>query len=127
MFFSKTTCISLKIFFYCNRELQNKYKTNRPFLPSKKSLHRFYILPDQQGGYLPENNKNFSSISKSKLPGQVRNLLRAKHNSLITEKPYITRIKQYILFPNKRHPLEMAEVDNGTSKRNYGNSHIERL
>lgn len=44
-----------------------------------------------------------------KLIDQVRNTIRTKHYSYKTEKSYVHRIKEYINFHKKRHPIEMAE------------------
>ena len=43
-----------------------------------------------------------------KLLDQVRDAIRLKHYSIRTEEAYVTWIKRYILFHNKRHPLEMG-------------------
>ncbi|MEQ1601636.1 MAG: integron integrase [Methylophilaceae bacterium] len=43
-----------------------------------------------------------------KLLDQVRDKIRFKHYSLSTEEVYVSWIKQYILFHDKRHPLEMG-------------------
>ena len=43
-----------------------------------------------------------------KLLEQVRETLRLKHYSIRTEEAYIRWIKRFILFHNKRHPLEMG-------------------
>jgi integron integrase len=40
---------------------------------------------------------------------QVRNTIRTKHYSYKTENSYVFRIKEYIYFHNKIHPIEMAE------------------
>jgi len=47
-----------------------------------------------------------------KLLEQVRTVIRLRHYSLRTEQTYVSWIKQYILFSNKRHPavLGAAEV-----------------
>jgi len=60
---------------------------------------------------LKANPQKYSQSNKSKLLDQVRHTLRAKHYSLETEKSYITWIRQYILFHNKRHPLDMGEKE----------------
>jgi len=52
-------------------------------------------------------------MSKSNLLDQVRNLIRVKHYSIRTEEAYIGWIKRFILFHNKRHPLEMGEAEVG--------------
>jgi site-specific recombinase XerD len=44
-----------------------------------------------------------------KLIKQVRNTIRTKHYSYKTEKSYVHRIKEYISFHKKRHPIKMAE------------------
>lgn len=43
-----------------------------------------------------------------KLLDQVRDDLRLKHYSLRTEEAYVSWIKRYILFHDKRHPAEMG-------------------
>jgi len=43
-----------------------------------------------------------------KLLEQVRETLRLKHYSIRTEEAYVHWIKRFILFHNKRHPLEMG-------------------
>ena len=43
-----------------------------------------------------------------KLLDQVREVIRLKHYSIRTEEAYVTWIKRYILFHNKRHPQEMS-------------------
>lgn len=46
-----------------------------------------------------------------KLLDQVREQLRLKHYSYRTEETYIHWMKRYILFHNKRHPLEMGDTE----------------
>jgi len=48
---------------------------------------------------------------KKKLLDIVREKIRFKHYSYSTEKTYVFWIKHYILFHNKRHPLEMQKVE----------------
>jgi hypothetical protein len=43
-----------------------------------------------------------------RLLDQVRDAIRLKHYSIRTEESYVTWIKRYILFHNKRHPKEMT-------------------
>ena len=57
------------------------------------------------------NKQNNTSKKQPKLLDQVRSVLRTKHDKLSTEKAYTRWIKQFILFHNKRHPLEMGEVE----------------
>jgi integrase len=45
---------------------------------------------------------------KPKLLEQVRDLLRAKYYSIRTEEVYLSWIRRFILFHNKRHPKEMG-------------------
>lgn len=46
-----------------------------------------------------------------KLLEQVADLMRIKHYSLRTEESYISWIKRYIFFHNKRHPKEMGRTE----------------
>jgi site-specific recombinase XerD len=46
-----------------------------------------------------------------KLLDHVRDAIRLKHYSLRTEESYVTWIKRYILFHNKRHPNEMTSAE----------------
>ena len=43
-----------------------------------------------------------------KLLDQVRDTIRLKHYSYRTEETYVQWIRRYILFHNKRHPIEMG-------------------
>jgi integron integrase len=49
--------------------------------------------------------------NKPKLLDQVRDTIRRKHFSIRTEQSYVDWIRRFILFHNKRHPREMAEVE----------------
>jgi len=49
--------------------------------------------------------------SKVKLLEQVRITLRTNHYSKKTEEAYVSWIKRYILFHNKRHPAEMGKEE----------------
>ncbi len=46
---------------------------------------------------------------KNKLLDLVRDKIRLKHYSISTEKTYVHWIKCYILFHNKKHPIEMGK------------------
>lgn len=48
---------------------------------------------------------------KPKLLDLVRDKIRFKHYSMKTEQSYTAWIKQYILFHNKRHPIEMGKLE----------------
>lgn len=47
-----------------------------------------------------------------KLLDQVREKIRLKHYSIRTEDSYVSWIRRFILFHNKRHPLEMGKKGN---------------
>jgi integron integrase len=49
--------------------------------------------------------------SKPKLLDEVRAVARMRHLSLRTEQAYVSWIRRYILFHNKRHPAEMNEAE----------------
>ncbi|MGC9399735.1 MAG: phage integrase N-terminal SAM-like domain-containing protein [Anaerolineae bacterium] len=48
---------------------------------------------------------------KKKLPDRVREAIRRKHYSIRTEEAYVSWIKRYVLFHNRRHPLEMGRAE----------------
>ncbi len=50
-------------------------------------------------------------MASSKLLDEIRNVLRVKNYSYRTEKTYIHWIKKFILFHNKKHPLQMGEIE----------------
>jgi integrase len=50
-------------------------------------------------------------MASQKLLDQVRTVVRVKHFSLKTEQAYVQWIKRFIIFHNKRHPIEMAETE----------------
>ncbi len=47
-------------------------------------------------------------MQKPKLLDQVRNLMRVRHLSFKTERAYVSYIREFILFHDKRHPAEMG-------------------
>jgi hypothetical protein len=47
----------------------------------------------------------------SKLLEQIKEVIRLKHFSIRTEETYIHWIKRFILFHEKRHPLEMGQEE----------------
>ncbi|MCL4870183.1 MAG: integron integrase [Anaerolineae bacterium] len=49
--------------------------------------------------------------TKKKLLDHVRDVLRLKHYPYCTEETYVSWIRRYILFHNKRHPAEMGESE----------------
>ncbi len=48
------------------------------------------------------------SALKPKLLDQVRDAIRTRHYSYMTEKAYVHWIKRFIFFHDKRHPAEMV-------------------
>jgi integron integrase len=52
-----------------------------------------------------------SSSAKPKLLDQVRQAIRTRHYSYMTEKAYVGWIKRFIFFHHKRHPVEMGEAE----------------
>jgi integron integrase len=52
-----------------------------------------------------------ASPPKPKLLDQVRQAIRARHYSYMTEKAYVGWIKRFIFFHNKRHPAGMGESE----------------
>jgi Phage integrase, N-terminal SAM-like domain len=53
------------------------------------------------------------TTQKPKLLEQVRQAIRTRHYSYMTEKAYVHWIKRFIFFHNKRHPVEMGEAEIG--------------
>ncbi len=51
------------------------------------------------------------TTQKPKLLEQVRQAIRTRHYSQMTEKAYVHWIKRFIFFHNKRHPVDMAETE----------------
>ncbi len=49
--------------------------------------------------------------TKKKLLDLVRDKIRFKHYSFSIEKTYVHWIKHYILFHNKKHPVEMGKAE----------------
>jgi hypothetical protein len=48
---------------------------------------------------------------KPKLLDQVRQAIRTRHYSYMTEKAYVSWIKRFIFFHDKRHPADMGEPE----------------
>lgn len=57
---------------------------------------------------------------KAKLLDQVRYAVRVRHLSYRTEQAYVSWIKQFILFHDKRHPSEMDESGGEVLRRGRG-------
>ena len=72
-----------------------------------------------------ENRSPAESSPKPKLLDQVRHAIRTRHYSYMTEKAYVGWIKRFILFHNKRHPVEMGETEIGHFLSSLAsNSHV---
>jgi hypothetical protein len=52
-----------------------------------------------------------------KLLDQVREVIQLRHYSYRTEETYVQWIRRYILFHNKRHPIEMGRLRSKPSSR----------
>ena len=52
-------------------------------------------------------------MEKPRLLDQVRSVIRVRHYSRRTEEVYTYWIRQFILFHDKRHPMEMGAVEVG--------------
>ncbi len=50
-------------------------------------------------------------MQKPRLLDEVRQTCRVRHHSIRTEKAYISWIKRYIYFHNKRHPKDMGAAE----------------
>ncbi|MEA1892190.1 MAG: phage integrase N-terminal SAM-like domain-containing protein [Campylobacterota bacterium] len=48
---------------------------------------------------------------KRKLFDQVRDKIQMKHYSIKTERSYVSWIKRYIMYHDKRHPIEMQKME----------------
>ncbi|MBI2478222.1 MAG: integron integrase [Planctomycetia bacterium] len=59
----------------------------------------------------PTTPTTLPETGKPKLLDQVRNHCRLRHLALSTEQQYVNWIRRFILFHNKRHPLEMGKTE----------------
>ena len=61
----------------------------------------------------PNNQENYDTAPQQppKLLDQVRAKIRLKQYSIRTEDSYVSWIRRFILYHNKRHPLEMGKKD----------------
>lgn len=59
----------------------------------------------------PSGNAVNTASPRPRLLDQVRQAVRTRHYSYMTEKAYVGWIKRFIFFHNKRHPAEMAEAE----------------
>jgi integron integrase len=71
-----------------------------------------FVVPAFTMGELPpEMLKPSPNANKPKLLDHVREVIRRKHYSIRTEQAYCDWIKRFILFHDKRHPAEMADLE----------------
>lgn len=61
--------------------------------------------------YQQNSSNSANSTKPPKLLDQVRDRLRVKHYALRTEHSYLRWIRQFILFNNKRHPIELGAAE----------------
>ena len=90
----------------------DKVRHLRPrFVPSWSGVGRKNPLPRSQPPQ--ESMKVARPIpgQKPRLLDQVREAIWTRHYSLRTESAYVGWIRRFILFHNKRHPLEMGETE----------------
>ena len=66
-------------------------------------------MPTQSNTTPPSRNN--SHPNRKKLLDQYREALRNRHYSHRTEETYISWVRQFILFHNKRHPREMGPTE----------------
>lgn len=67
-------------------------------------------LPKQDGATMSPPVATIAT-EKPKLLDQVRHAIRVRHMARSTEKTYVDWIRKFILFHNKRHPLEMGKEE----------------
>jgi len=78
----------------------------------KRSRH-FSGVRSTKINTLPKEEKKFSGPPPQprKLLDHVRDVLRVNHYSVRTEEAYIGWIRRFILYHNKKHPLEMGALE----------------
>ena len=76
-------------------------------------------MTGEVGRVMSHFSQNSTFEKKPKLLNQVCFTLRNKHYSLRTEESYIGWIKRFILFHNKRHPLQTGEEEINQSLRQH--------
>jgi len=59
----------------------------------------------------PAAKRLFTRRQQPRLLDRVREAVRVRHYSIRTEEAYVQWIKRFILFHNKRHPMEMGEKE----------------
>ena len=90
----------------CSKILSNYGKIPRYRKNLGSLISIFYLIYTYKYN---EFNLNNMDKAPKKLLEQVRDTLRLKHYSIRTENSYISWIKRYILFHNKRQPKDMRK------------------
>jgi hypothetical protein len=68
--------------------------------------------PDRSSGVArPATGINSAAPAPRPLLEQVRDVLRVRRYAQATEDAYLNWIRRFILFHDKRHPLEMGEAE----------------
>lgn len=60
---------------------------------------------------LAEDKTRYANSNSPRLLDRVRHAIRTKHYSIHTENTYVDWVKRYILFHQRRHPVEMGEAE----------------
>ena len=60
---------------------------------------------------MPPRAEGTPKESKVKLLDQMRDVMRLKHLSYRTEEAYLSWVKRFILFQDKRHPKDMGVAE----------------
>ncbi|WP_281167999.1 integron integrase [Thioflavicoccus mobilis] len=67
------------------------------------------VSTEREDAYIPIDTNRI--VGRSKLLGDLRDLIRRKHYSIRTEQAYLQWAKRFILFHGKRHPSAMGEAE----------------
>lgn len=74
-------------------------------------MNIFFALFKNKPITVYKHSHRFFNMSNSPFLESIRHVLRTKHYSIQTEKAYLTWIKRFILFNQKRHPENMGEQE----------------
>jgi integron integrase len=77
----------------------------------KNSRHFGELDPAKIGGFAREQKQFSEPARPRKLLDHVRDVLRVNHYSPRTEEAYLGWTRRFILFHNKKHPLEMGALE----------------
>jgi len=76
-----------------------------------KNLIDYRLEATSLSGQSPRAITCPTGAPKPKLLDQVRQAIRTRHYSHMTEKAYVHWVRRFIFFHNKRHPAEMGEAE----------------